>query len=164
MDDRWISDAPHATAAGLNTGLVFRLGDEWLVLDSRYVREVTRLGSIHSLPQRRNAMLKGLVNVNGELQVCIALEQLLQLEKAQQPDLSIHAHLICVADKDQHFAFAVSEVSGIHQFSDDEVELVPATVSRFRSSFTLGMLGWHEQEVGILDHELLFDSLARSLQ
>ena len=44
-----------------------------------------------------------------------------------------------------------------------DVNAVPATVAKATATCTKGMLAWRDQGVGILDDQLLFDHLNRSL-
>lgn len=57
--------------------LVFRLGAEWLALPTVACEEIVERRFIHSLPHRRNGIVLGLVNVRGELVVCVSLARLL---------------------------------------------------------------------------------------
>jgi chemotaxis-related protein WspD len=150
-----------------NAALLFRLGDEWLALNSLLVNEITPLRTIHSLPHRDNPLVKGLVNIRGELRVCVSIGSLLHLDRARESyttDHEILERLIFVEKDNQGFVFPVSEVHGIHHFSDAEVDSLPATLSHAKNNFTRGIITWHEQHVGILDDELLFYALMRGLQ
>jgi chemotaxis-related protein WspD len=68
-----------ATPARLSL-LVFRLAHEWLALPTVAFQEVVERRFIHSLPHRRQGIVLGLVNVRGELIVCVSLARLLGLE------------------------------------------------------------------------------------
>lgn len=147
--------------------LLFRLGDEWLGIDTRYVNEITQVRTIHSLPHRDNQVVKGLVNIRGELKICISIGSALQLEKAREnytTDHEILERMILIEKDGQSFVFPVSEVHGIHHYSEKQVKPLPATVAHAKNSFTTGLISWKDQHVGILDHELLFYALARGLQ
>jgi chemotaxis-related protein WspD len=150
-----------------NALLLFRLGDEWLGLDCHQVQEITEMRLIHSLPHRTSPLLKGLVNVRGELRVCVSIGSLLQLDKAEidyRVDHDIKERIVCILRDGQSFVFPVSEVRGIHHYPENALKPVPATLSKSRQSFTAGVLPWNQQHIGVLDHELLFCALARGLQ
>jgi len=150
-----------------NALLLFRVGDEWLGLDCHQVQEITDMRLIHSLPHKTNPLLKGLVNVRGELRVCVSIGSLLQLDKAENDyrvDHDIKERMICILKDGQSFVFPVSEVRGIHRHADSALKPVPATLSKSRQSFTAGVLPWNQQHVGVLDHELLFYALTRGVQ
>src|SRR6478672_11465316 len=56
--------------------LVFRLGDEWLALPVSVLVEVTRPRTPHRIPHR-GGLLSGVVNIRGELHLCVRLDTLL---------------------------------------------------------------------------------------
>ena len=147
--------------------LLFRLGDEWLGLNSRFVNEITRMRTIHSLPHRGNTLVKGLVNIRGELRICVSIGRTLGLDKAREEhasDHEIHERMILVEKDQGSFVFPVSEVHGIHHYAINELKPVPATVANSKNGFSTNMLHWQNCHVGILDHELLFYALAKGLQ
>ena len=149
------------------SALLFRLGDEWMALQSSCIDEITPLRSIHSLPRTEGTLIKGLVNIRGELRLCVSLGALLHLEKAREDyvsDREIHERMISVTWNDQSFVFPASEVHGIHRYGDEELQASPATVSKSKSSFTTGIVKWKDRHVGILDTELLFYALSKGLQ
>ncbi len=56
--------------------LVFRLGDEWLALPVGVLVEVTRPRPPHRVPHR-GGLLAGVVNIRGELHLCVRFDLLL---------------------------------------------------------------------------------------
>jgi chemotaxis-related protein WspD len=153
--------------SGANSALLFRLGDEWLALKSCYVQEITQFRPIHSLPHRDEEIIKGLVNIRGELKICISIGAILHLDKAREShtcDREIHERMIYVANGENSFVFPVSEVHGIHHFAEKDLEPIPLTVSRSKQTFTTKILPWKVHHVGVLDHELLFYALENALK
>jgi len=147
---------------------VFRLGGEWLALPTVALDEVADLRAIHSLPHRRSGVVLGLANVRGELLVCVSLGQLLGIDAlagaqtARHPRAT-HRRLLVVRHQGSRLAFPVDEVHGTLRFLEDELRPVPTTVARAAASYSKAMLAWREHAVGLLDDELLFHSLNRSL-
>src|SRR5690606_11309422 len=84
--------------------VIFRLGDEWLSIPSRIVREITSSKPIRRLPHTRRNLVKGLVNMRGELQICISLGGLLDLDKGELPrrfgSVGIADRMVLIADAD----------------------------------------------------------------
>jgi chemotaxis-related protein WspD len=63
---------PEARADSESTSmLVFRLGREWLALPATSLVEVTALRPLHRVPHRTSGVLEGLVNIRGQLQLCV---------------------------------------------------------------------------------------------
>jgi chemotaxis-related protein WspD len=144
---------------------LFRLGLEWLALDTVLFQEVAEHRPMHSLPHRRLGVVLGLVNVRGELLLCVSLGRLLELEHElprERPRQGYRRLLVVSADTN-HFAFPVDEVYGVHRFNREELEEPPATVARAARSFTRGVFRWRQHTVGYLDSEALFLNLHRSL-
>ena len=63
------------------SALVFRINAEWLALPTQAFQEVAERRPVHSLPHRRQGIVLGLVNIRGELLICVSLGHLLGLER-----------------------------------------------------------------------------------
>ena len=61
--------------------LIFRVGGEWLGLQSALIKEIAEERQIHSLPHQRNAAVLGIVNIRGALVLCMSLTRLLNVEQ-----------------------------------------------------------------------------------
>ena len=57
--------------------LIFRLGEEWLAFRTQTVAEVTLPRPVHRVPHRSNSVLTGIVNLQGQVQLCVSLHGLL---------------------------------------------------------------------------------------
>jgi chemotaxis-related protein WspD len=141
--------------------LVFRLANEVLALPAQIFQEVATLSPVHKLPHQRHNIIRGLVNIRGELLICIALDILLEIE--QEPDQKSYKHLLVVGKGEDRFVFPVSEVYGLHRYTAEELAEVPATLSKAVQNYTIGMVPWKKRTIGCLNHKLLFHSLNTSL-
>ena len=156
-------------ARGAHSAFLFRVGGEWLGIATSAIDEVADLRAIHSLPHRRSGVVLGLANVRGELLVCVSLSQLLGIEsKAEEaaPRERRHAlrRLLVLRDRGLRLAFPVDEVHGTHRYGEAELKPAPSTVARATASYSRAVLPWDDHAVGLLDDELLFHSLNRSLE
>lgn len=150
------------------SAFLFRVGGEWLALPTAVLDEVADLRAIHSLPHRRSGVVLGLVNVRGELLVCVSLAQLLGIEPLAEAHASrtqriVHRRLLVIHNESGRLAFPADEVHGAQRFDDHELKPVPATVAKAGACYSKAMLAWREHAVGLLDDQLLFHSLNRSL-
>jgi chemotaxis-related protein WspD len=167
---QWTRQAaqPEQTADGQQVScVIFRVGGEWLALSTPVLKEIVSVRAIHSIPHRRSAAALGLANVRGELLVCFALQQVLGLEQVavatQERQRAIAARFL-VLQLDAHRAVCpVDEVHGIAHFRSGEVKPAPATVSRATIAYTRAVVAWQSRTVGLLDEQLLFHTLNRSL-
>lgn len=139
--------------------LIFRVGAEWFALSTLVLDEIIGLLPIHSLPHHRNPGLLGLVNVRGELVVCVCIAQLLVGTPASAPQ----GRLIVARHSGGRLAFPVDEVQHTHHHCPGDLKPVPATVARSVSNFAKGLLPWRDKIVGCLDERLVFDALNRGL-
>lgn len=170
-----LEDATRLFAAGKlgqdradRSAFLFRIGGEWLALATGVLDEVADLRAIHSLPHRRSGVVLGVANVRGELLVCVSLAQLIGIEpvlesQAPRSQRLAHRRLLVVRNDGGRLAFPVDEVHGTQRFDEQDLKPVPTTVAKAAASYSRATLSWHEHAVGLLDEELLFHSLNRSL-
>jgi chemotaxis-related protein WspD len=147
------------------SALVFRIDSEWLALPAPAFQEVAERRPVHSLPHRRQSIVLGLVNIRGELLICISLAPLLGLARSPLCEMprSKYDRLLVAKRDDQRFVFPADEVRGLLRFQTPELKEPPATLTKSRLSYTQGILYWQDQAVGLLNADLLFSTLNRSL-
>jgi chemotaxis-related protein WspD len=147
--------------------VIFRVGSEWLALPAPCVTEVANLRPIHSLPHRPSGVVLGLASVRGELLICVSIGHMLGLEPSvgvdQKVDRTAHPRLLVIRHEQVRAVCPVDEVHGIHRFHPRELMEVPATIARATATYSKALLSWHEHSVGLLDDELVFGSLKRSV-
>ena len=153
---------------GTQSAVIFRLGAEWLGLPARLFQEVAERRPVHSLPHRQGRLVKGLVNVRGELLICISLGELLGVgdaATATRPGRGGRGYerLLVTARDGQGLAFPADEVHGVHAYHPDELRPPPATVAQASARYVTGLLPWRDRQVGVLDEELVFYTIQRGL-
>jgi chemotaxis-related protein WspD len=147
-----------------HSALLFRIDAEWLALPTPAFQEVIESRPVHSLPHRRDSVVLGLVNVRGELLICVSLSQLLGLSRSSLPEgRRTHARLLVAQRKGDRIVFPADEVRGILRYETPELREPPAVLAQSRRSYIAAVLRWQDQPVGLLDAERLFSSLNRSL-
>ena len=125
----------------LKSALAFRIGNEWFALPSMIIREITQCDKHHSLPHRKNMILRGLVNVRGELLLCVSLGYLFNLNKKEistENRVASHERYIVISDKGEFFAFPVSEVKDTLKYDEDNLENTPSTINDESSNYIKG--------------------------
>jgi len=148
------------------SALLFRIGAEWLALPTQVFQEAAERRLVHSLPHRRQSLVLGLVNVRGELLICVSLGHLLGLDTPRiRGETRLTYDRLLVTNWDGHrFVFPADEVRGIHRFQMSDLTEPPATLAKSRLSYTQGILRWQGRAVGLLEADLLLSALNRSLQ
>jgi chemotaxis-related protein WspD len=163
---RHVAEPKRVREPDSRSAFLFRLGAEWLALPTATLIEVAEPRPYHSLPHRRSGAVLGLVNIRGELLVCVSLAELLKLEGAT-PAASdsrrvLPRLLVCELDGCRA-VFPVDEAHGVHRYQPHQLLPVPNTLSKAAASYTSALLPWERGRVGCLDEQLLFYTIRRSL-
>ncbi|AMV37846.1 chemotaxis protein CheW [Planctomyces sp. SH-PL62] len=180
---RWLSDEEYcdeeradASAAGRDAEgrrnelgvLIFRLGQEWLAFRTQAVVEATLPKPVHRVPHRSNAVLKGLVNLRGQLQLCFSLHGLLGsapqeaaagAEGGRDHGASPRERLIVLRDRTEIWAFAADELHGVEHFARGSLQGVPSTLANTAVSYSQAVIPWNDRSVGFLDENRVFAAL-----
>lgn len=150
--------------------VLFRLGVEWLALPTEVVSEVTPLPPIHRIPHRSGKLFRGIASIRGELHLCASLHGLLNVDEDDLPPVTADSfvrqappRMTVMERQGERWAFPVDEMHGTHRVTVGEMRGVPATVARTSRSYTRALVHWQGYSVGVLDDELVFAALARSL-
>ena len=69
-----------------HSAIIFRIASEWFALSTLALDEVAEPRTIHSLPHLRSSIVLGLVNVRGELLICVSLAKMLRLGETTSVD------------------------------------------------------------------------------
>ncbi|CAH1658490.1 Chemotaxis signal transduction protein [Hyphomicrobiales bacterium] len=150
-----------------DTVLIFRLGAEWLSLPASACREIAEPRPVHSLPHRRSGAVLGIVNVRGELLVCVSLPELLGIDATPLPQagrrITAFRRLVVVGEEGRRSAFEVDEVHGLHAFDRSTLSAVPTTVGKAAASLVTGVIAWNDRSVGCLDGGRLVELIDRSI-
>jgi chemotaxis-related protein WspD len=171
VGDNWFeqtqeqAEEPQQTAADLRSLLLFRIGEEWLALPTALLEEITELRSVHRLPHRQNAIVLGITNIRGALVTCVSLAALLGISSDQQATArqELLRRMLIIRHNGQTTAFTADEVHGTLRIAASAQQAVPTTLTRAAGHFTHAVIHWNGHSVGLLDQELLFHTLDRSL-
>jgi len=169
LDDwRKILEEPAAAAETESTSvLVFRLGTEWFALPAAVLVEVTTPRPLHRIPHRAGGGLAGLVNIRGQLQLCMSLHALLGLSGGPPAAVAVvpepAARLLVVERPGnaglERWVLGVDEVAGVHRVTRAAIRKVPSTVSQAQARCSAALFEWQERTVGLLDEGRVFAGL-----
>jgi len=152
--------APRTLPPGSKVSVViFRVGPEWLALPTQAFQEVAEPRPVHSIPHRRHGVLLGLVNIRGELLLCVSMGRLLGVDHntAMEKLRTYYDRLLVVAWDGKRLVFPADEVQGIHRFH--AAEAAPAPAAGGEAGFTQGVFSWQDRLVGWLEPESLFSAI-----
>lgn len=155
--------APAAVEApGAQSAFLFRIGANWLALPAGVADEVAELRAIHSVPHRRGIVL-GLVNVRGELLVCVSLARLLGITHDVQRDRAKgdRRRLLVLRSDGRRVVCPVDEAHGGFGHGERDLSPPPATIAG--AVYTRAVLRWGNRTAGYLDERLIAQALERGL-
>ena len=158
---------PEAKASvNAHSVMAFRVGAEWLGLDTSLFVEVAPLAPIHRVPHRNARGMAGIVNVSGKLLPAIALSELLDTATATNLDksLRIFPRLLVMEWESRLYAFAVDELHGIVRYAGSDVRPPAATIGKGAQNYLTGVLVKDDLHVGLLDAGLLGHQFERLLR
>ena len=166
------------TAVAAFSLLVFRINAEWFALPMSVLDEVVERRPIRTLPHARSAFIKGIVNIGGQLLVCVSLTRLLELPGRTEQEKTAHTifeRLLVVTAPGGRLAIPVSEVAGPARCQADDLRPAPATVERAPAHFTLAVWPWQQCRhdatgpviesihISVLDTQRLFPAIEKGL-
>lgn len=131
---------------------IFRAGSELLALGTSSLIEVTKQRPIHRIPHRTNAILRGLVNIRGQLQLCVSLHGLFGLPVCEEAQ----ALLVVAGDQSEQWVFLADQVLGVERVPKSSMHKVPGTLANAAASFTQAVFDREQRHVGYLDEHRVF--------
>jgi chemotaxis-related protein WspD len=151
----------------VKTAFVFRTGNDWLALPSHIIREIVNMGPIHTIPNTTSKVLRGLVNIHGQLLICVSIGRVLGIEKRKRtgeeldPNYISPERLVVVLQEKHLVAFPVTEVQGLISYTTDMLKEPPVTVSGSKAVYTEGILQFNGKDIGLLKNKPLFKTLIK---
>jgi len=142
--------------------VLFRLAGEPLALPTAAFVEAVEMRPTHRVPHRSGAVLLGVVNIRGELQLCVSLAALLNLQSmAEQPPS--RPRLAVVERDGARWVFPVDELLGVHRVPRRALAAPPATIAHDAAALTAALFDHDGARVALLDADQLFARLRRAI-
>ncbi len=146
----------------LKAALVFRLGQQWLGLPPTLVAEVAARQPVRRLAHRTTGRLEGVVNVRGELHLCVALGELLGLDA--RSETSATGRMVLVRDNDSKvLAFRCEEVLGLQHFPNTCMEPAPDTLPEPLRECVEGLFPMKSGHLAMLNGDSVLNLLEQAL-
>ncbi len=165
VDNDWKQDfAAEAPVEQRKTrsAMLARLGSEWFALPILALDQVIERRTFHSLPHGRSAALLGLVNVRGQLLICISLARLLGIAD-DAAGASDRQRMVVMRCPNGRVVFPVDEVQHNIRFHEGELLPSPATTRRSLSAYTAGLLKSEQGLAALLDGDRLAEAVEQAL-
>ncbi len=153
--------------------LVVECAGERLGLPGSLVRRVSATLAVHRVPHRSNAVLRGIVNLGGQLSLVGDLAALLELPKSAtnaSGDAGRDRRMLLLGESPEHWVVEVDRVLGVLRIESTRLEAPPLTIRAARDHLSEHLVDLHEGEaaggpgrIAVLGAEKLVAGLRRSL-
>lgn len=138
--------------------VVFRLGSDWFALSAGFCAEITEPRKARTLPRRSGTLLLGLVNIRGEIHLCISIRKLLGIETPVEDTKGTgYPRIVLVEKEKQCWAFPVDELHSVYRVRQRDVQNLPGMEP------VNGIFQMEGKTVQCLDENAFFAILDRSL-
>lgn len=128
--------------------LVFACGGELFAIGAVDVAKVVPGGRIHRVPHRTNQVFRGVCNTDGEILLCMDLEQTLGLPR---PSEDLLRFLVVVGSPRERWAFLVDRIVGVADIAERALRPAPVTVGAARSGCVTALATTDDGEASLLD-------------
>ena len=146
-----------ATPSGSVCMLVFSCAGMYFAFAASAVSEISRHKMLHRIPHRLDSAIEGIVNINGELIVAIAILRVLGLSSSCVGESENSAIIVC-RNKSERFAFRVDSLVGIRFFQHGDGILPPEGDSKFVER----IFNIDGTSIKFLDFELLGEAVLKN--
>lgn len=149
---------------GTEPVLLFQLGEHWTAIAADFVEEVREMGMIHSVPHRAEEVLRGVVNIRGELLICVSLGRWFGYHRALDAEEDHEERLVVAGHGEERFVFPVSRVRGIRHLQPETLQPPAQADYPVANDFSRGETVIDDLPVHVLDHLPLFRAISMSLK
>jgi len=147
--------------------IVFRIADEWLAIRTICFIEAIDNKFIHFVPNRTNNYLLGLVNVNGELLMCISLSAFLNLPSViplNESKSKVYKSLLVMERNGESYVFPVDENYGVVKINISALKDAAATITKSSLTVTNFTFDLNEESVNLIDENRLYEIIDAKLK
>ena len=118
------------------------------------------------VPHRTNRFFKGLVNIRGQLHLCVSLRGVLGIDGPDSDGMgpsrdgalngeTDHGMLVVAERRGERWVFIVDEMAAVERIPRKELRKVPGTLANPLSGYSQAVFIWRNRHVGFLDEERL---------
>jgi chemotaxis signal transduction protein len=167
--DEWtarIAGPKYSSDAGESLALVvFRCTSQWFALSAHLFDRVCSIRPVRPIPFRTSDTFRGLVNLDGELSLCVSLPAILGLSNTNEPRSRLsHCRRLClIRYQRERIAFEVDELLGHRKIPRSSFSAAPENLTATPGAHTESFCTLESKLIALLDTDKLSASLRRAL-
>jgi len=143
--------------------LIFRLGHEWHAIKTAILNEICEISEVHSIPHNKNSIVEGLVNIHGEMEICVSLAQLIIKQKPANNDIKTRSRLVLIKLDSGKYAFKACEVMGIYPISTSKLLNPPSIITHADQQLTQSVFEFNDKPIGLINIPCLDTALTGAI-
>ncbi len=136
---------------------LFKLGCENFAIDLKGVVRVTHPRGVHRIPHRDDKIVRGLVNIGGEIMPAASLCDVLGIPRP--PDSAEKGRMFVYRIASDAFAFQTNSALGVARVSEADVADAASVENAMKSPFVDKAFLWRGEMVSVLDMQLVFHAI-----
>ena len=139
--------------------VIFALGDDWFAFHGDRIREILTKASIFFVPGCPGS-LEGVINVRGDIESVIRLNELLQVPL---PEVTTSSAILLGTGVAMNSGIRVDRVVDVIDTPQSFIQPPPSNLPEQMRPFVSGLLRFKEQPVTVLDLEQIFMQYVKGL-
>lgn len=139
--------------------VIFALGEDWFAFHGERIREILTKASIFFVPGCP-ASLEGVINVRGDIESVIRLNELLQVPL---PEPGAPSAILLGSGTAMNSGIRIDRVVDLIDIPQSFIQPPPANLPDQMRPFVSGLLRFKERPVSVLDLEQLFSQYVKGL-
>ena len=139
--------------------VIFALGEDWFAFHGERIREILTKASIFFVPGCP-ASLEGVINVRGDIESVIRLNELLQVPL---PEPGTPSAILLGSGTAMNSGIRIDRVVDLIDIPQSFIQPPPANLPDQMRPFVSGLLRFKERPVSVLDLEQLFSQYVKGL-
>ena len=139
--------------------VIFALGDDWFAFHGERIREILTKATIFFVPGCPGS-LEGVINVRGDIESVIRLNELLQ---ASLPEPGTTSAILLGSGSAMNSGIRVDRVVDVIDIPQSFIQPPPVNLPDQLRPFVSGLLRFKERPVSVLDLEQIFSQYVNGL-
>lgn len=158
------SELPEEKPADLKSYVVFRLGELWLAIATKFFFESFEELYIHIVPFKSDEIVKGLVNVHGELIIALDIRHWIEETKSSEKISSAGPRFLQLGRGSSRFILVADEVKGTIEIESAKIEKLPSAIVDSDENIFKQRFMYSNKFVYIIDEEKMFLRIAEKFK
>ena len=147
--------APETNTGEIVSVIIFRSLQNWFALRTSIFVEIDNDKTVHSIPHNKNNVISGLVNIRGELELCISLTSLISHKANNTNETTDKTKLIIIKLESGKYALKPDEILGVYKINNQDIQTSASSITGDSDHMVSGSFDHDKKHIGLIDDDLL---------